>query len=137
MVLMCDVADLGRAVAASHDGAWAVGANKGARTSELVLQASGRPCIYLYDDTPGGTGLSGRLAELGAAFLRHVIRVVRGCRCGGACPTCVGTEIAVLTPGATAGLPDGHGVRGAPEVRDDGLVLLEGLLAQAQQQADA
>lgn len=119
MILMCDVADLGRAVAASHDGAWAVGANR--RSTELVMQAQGRPCIYLYDDMPGGTGLAGRLAELGPSFLSHVLKVVRGCRCQEGCPTCVGTEISALPPGG----------EGAVAVRKDALTVIEGLLVQS------
>jgi DEAD/DEAH box helicase domain-containing protein len=119
MILMCDVGDLGRAVAASHDGAWAVGATR--RTTELVMQARGRPCIYLYDKMPGGTGLAGRIAELGAVFLERVIMVASGCRCESGCPTCVGTEIAALPPGGD----------GAAQVRADALAVLQGLRDQA------
>jgi DEAD/DEAH box helicase domain-containing protein len=112
MLLMCDPGDLGRAVAAAHDGAWAVSATR--RSAELLAQAGATPCIFLYDQIPGGVGLARRVAQIGAPFLRRVERVVAACACGRGCPTCVGSEVV-------------H----APSARADALELLVGLAEQA------
>jgi DEAD/DEAH box helicase domain-containing protein len=102
MLLMCEPGDLRHAVAAgppSPEGvsAWApVGA--GRPTAEGRLIASGRPTIYLYDDMPGGAGLSTRAHALGSALFDRVLAAATGCRCKHGCPTCIGTEVALVGP---------------------------------------
>ena len=59
------------------------------------MLASGRPTIYLYDDLPGGAGLSTRAHALGRSFFERVLAVVRGCSCASGCPTCIGTQVAL------------------------------------------
>jgi DEAD/DEAH box helicase domain-containing protein len=102
MVLMCDVRDLGHAVTAGNDGAWAkvIDARR-LPDAEAVLQASGVPWIHLYDNVPGGAGLSSQAHALGASFFERVIDAVRGCRCERGCPTCLGAQ-ASLPQAATA-----------------------------------
>jgi DEAD/DEAH box helicase domain-containing protein len=93
MVLMCDVRDLGHAVTAGHDGAWAkVLDARRLDDAEAVLQASGVPWIHLYDNVPGGAGLSSQAHALGASFFDRVIDAVRGCSCERGCPTCMGAQ---------------------------------------------
>ncbi|MFV8754143.1 DEAD/DEAH box helicase [Nannocystaceae bacterium ST9] len=102
MLLMCEPGDLRHAVAAgppSPEGvsAWApVGA--GRPTAEGQLIASGRPTIYLYDDMPGGAGLATRAHALGSALFDRVLAAANGCRCKHGCPTCIGTEVALVGP---------------------------------------
>jgi DEAD/DEAH box helicase domain-containing protein len=109
MVLMCDVRDLGHAVTAGHAGGWAIAIDS-SRTSdaEAMLQASGVPWIHLYDNMPGGAGLSPRAHALGAALLERVIEAVQGCSCERGCPTCVGNQAP-----PPAGIAEGFALRPA------------------------
>jgi DEAD/DEAH box helicase domain-containing protein len=102
MLLMCEPGDLRHAVAAgppSPEGvsAWApVGG--GRPNAEARLIASGRPTIYLYDDMPGGAGLATRAHALGPTLFDRVLAAATGCRCQHGCPTCIGTEVALVGP---------------------------------------
>ena len=107
MLLMCEPGDLRHAVAAgppSAEGvsAWApVGAGRPSAEAQLI--ASGRPTIYLYDDMPGGAGLSTRAHALGSALFDRVLAAATGCRCDHGCPTCIGTEVALISPSFASG----------------------------------
>lgn len=93
MTMMCDVGDLGHAVLPGHPGAWgmAIGATRGAGAL-AEMDASAVPHVVLYDQAPGGAGLSVQAFTLGAAFLRRVEAVVVGCGCKTGCPTCMGPQ---------------------------------------------
>ncbi len=102
MLLMCDVHDLGHAVAATPGrgaaGQWApVVGGRGRVSQEVLAQASALPCIYLYDNMPGGAGLASQAHTLGATLFEQVIRIIEGCSCRGGCPTCLGVP---RVPGA-------------------------------------
>ena len=95
MLLMCDVSDLGHAVAASPGrgaaGQWApVVGGRGRVSQEVLTQASALPCVYLYDNMPGGAGLASQAHALGPRLFEQVIRILDGCSCKGGCPTCLG-----------------------------------------------
>jgi DEAD/DEAH box helicase domain-containing protein len=99
MVLMCEVQDLRHAVTSGLPGpdgvtAWAP-VGFGRPSAEASMLASGRPTIYLYDDLPGGAGLSTQAHALGRPFFERVLAAVRGCGCAHGCPTCIGTEVAL------------------------------------------
>ena len=107
MLLMCDVNDLGHAVAASPGrgapGQWApVVGGRGRVSQEVLAQASALPCVYLYDNMPGGAGLATQAHALGATLFAQVIRIIEGCSCRGGCPTCLGMA---RVPGASAPEP--------------------------------
>ncbi|MCA9717169.1 MAG: DEAD/DEAH box helicase, partial [Myxococcales bacterium] len=144
MLLMCDVHDLGRAVAADPGGGglvagapggWAeVVDGRGSADASVALQASVVPCLYLYDAMPGGAGLARQAHALGRALFDHVLDVVRGCSCVRGCPTCTGPEHGWTTPARMA--DPGRGSRPAPrsgpptlagDLRRDVLHLLESL----------
>lgn len=119
MLLMCEPGDLRHAVAAgppSSEGvsAWApVGA--GRPDAEGALIASGRPTLYLYDDMAGGAGLATRAHALGSALFDRVLAAASGCRCKHGCPTCIGTEVALIGPSfAEASEPHRHHERPEP-----------------------
>ena len=102
MLLMCDVHDLGHAVAATPGrgaaGQWApVVGGRGRVSQEVLAQASALPCIYLYDNMPGGAGLASQAHTLGATLFERVIRIIEGCSCRSGCPTCLGVP---RVPGA-------------------------------------
>jgi DEAD/DEAH box helicase domain-containing protein len=68
---MCDPGDLGSAVQAR-------------------APKTGLPTVTIYDQAPGGAGLSARLYEIHDELLEAALEVVRRCPCSGGCPACVG-----------------------------------------------
>jgi DEAD/DEAH box helicase domain-containing protein len=71
---MCDVRDLG--VAFTED------ATGGLKTFE--------PNLYLYDNYPGGVGLSAPLYRMRRRLLEGASELLAGCPCEAGCPSCVG-----------------------------------------------
>ncbi len=70
--LMCDRNDLG---VHSEDG------------SPL---ADGAPAVVIYDDIPGGIGLSKKLFEISSTLLKAAYEQVKTCPCQDGCPACTG-----------------------------------------------
>ncbi|MEW6433566.1 MAG: DEAD/DEAH box helicase [Myxococcota bacterium] len=48
------------------------------------------PTIFLYDQVPGGVGLSSRLYDERQALLARARKLVEGCVCPDGCPACIG-----------------------------------------------
>jgi len=48
------------------------------------------PTIFLYDQVPGGVGLSSRLFDEREALLARARKLVEGCGCADGCPACIG-----------------------------------------------
>jgi DEAD/DEAH box helicase domain-containing protein len=69
--LLCDVGDLGIA--------------ERLRDPEL-----GKPCLYVYDSYPGGTGLSEGLLRNAEQILGACLEVIERCPCSDGCPSCIG-----------------------------------------------
>jgi DEAD/DEAH box helicase domain-containing protein len=102
LFLMCDVRDL---------GAWIGDAPPPAstatepptprvltpeRTRARLLRAERfEPTAYLYDNHPGGIGLTERLFELLPALLARARDTLAACPCRAGCPSCVGPVNAV------------------------------------------
>jgi DEAD/DEAH box helicase domain-containing protein len=74
LLLMCDPRDLG--VSLTED------INSGLRAFE--------PNLYLYDNFPGGIGLSGPLYQSLPRLLAGTQQLLQGCTCESGCPSCVG-----------------------------------------------
>jgi DEAD/DEAH box helicase domain-containing protein len=72
LFLMCDRRDLGSAVETGEE----------ARVFH--------PAIFIYDNFPGGIGLSRPLYEIREQVLRATRELIRSCRCDDGCPSCVG-----------------------------------------------
>jgi DEAD/DEAH box helicase domain-containing protein len=49
-----------------------------------------RPTVFLYDNYPGGIGLSAPLYDLRARVVAGARRLVAGCACREGCPACIG-----------------------------------------------
>ncbi|MBW2464727.1 MAG: DUF1998 domain-containing protein, partial [Deltaproteobacteria bacterium] len=104
MLLMCEVSDLGHAVASgTPSGGWSEVVDARRPRDETLMEAMGAPCIYLYDDVAGGVGLSARLHAMGEAFFSRVLATVSGCPCSEGCPTCLGSSWAALDSRGRAG----------------------------------
>src|SRR5262249_34691526 len=69
--LMCDRRDLGSAVEAGDDPTF-------------------HPTIFIYDNFPGGIGLSRPLYEVRQHLLNATRQLIQSCQCEEGCPSCVG-----------------------------------------------
>ncbi|WP_449280137.1 DEAD/DEAH box helicase [Luteimonas changyuni] len=67
-------------------------ANANANANVHVLDPAGRftPTLYLYDNYPGGVGLSSPLYERREELVARARAVVLDCDCHAGCPACVG-----------------------------------------------
>ncbi len=74
LLLMSDPRDLGVAITEDVTGSLAVW----------------EPDLFLYDNYPGGAGLSAPLHKLTPKLLEYSARLIRDCKCGEGCPSCVG-----------------------------------------------
>jgi DEAD/DEAH box helicase domain-containing protein len=52
-----------------------------------------RPTLFLYENQPGGVGMSRRLFEIHNQLMDAALDVVTGCSCPAGCPGCVGPSI--------------------------------------------
>ena len=102
VAVMADAQDLQKAVG-SGDGAWFAVADSRGRgqlrvTDGSVSEPDGAqlftPTVFLYDNFPGGVGLSEPLWRRQAELLVRAGELVAGCDCRGGCPACVGPELA-------------------------------------------
>ncbi len=96
--MMSDPRDLGRAVG-DGDAEWfaTLGVNgrgvlRDAAGNPLADLPHGRfkPAVFLYDNYPGGVGLSAPLYERRRAVCRRARRLIAQCDCRLGCPACVG-----------------------------------------------
>ena len=110
---MAELKDLGRAVG-DGEGAWSavVGADgrgqiKGADGEAADLMGGFEPTLFLYDNYPGGIGLSAPLFDEAERLVGDALGLVAGCPCTAGCPACVGPvlpgdEGRAVTPKAAA-----------------------------------
>ncbi len=100
--LMAEPRDLGRAVGDGEHGWFAsVGANgrgelRDAQSRALDPEAAQgfEPSIFLYDNYPGGIGLSAPLFDTAAQWLPEAAGLIAACGCRYGCPACVGPILA-------------------------------------------
>lgn len=99
MLSMSEPGDLGRAVGASDATWFSTLGNAGRREirsstgEDMDWEAAGdqfRPTVFLYDNYPGGIGLSAPLYDLRARVVAEARRLVAGCACSEGCPACIG-----------------------------------------------
>lgn len=106
VAVMADARDLQKAVG-NGDGAWfatadasgrgqlrGVEGSEGALTADAVEMQQFVPTVYLYDNFPGGVGLSEPLWERQAELVQRARELVDGCDCSAGCPACVGPVLA-------------------------------------------
>ena len=111
LCLMCDGRDLGHTLG---DDAGDAGGGGDKQDSGGAPRApgsrSGRgpqpgydPTVFVFDNLPGGVGLSERIYEQAAEILARTRQLLRSCTCTQGCPLCVGAAEMALTP-SLAGL---------------------------------
>jgi DEAD/DEAH box helicase domain-containing protein len=100
--LMTEPGDLGRAVG-DGDSGWFATVSHSARGQ--MRDAQGRtldpeslerflPSLFLYDNYPGGIGLSAPLYDGAVELVNDALSLVSGCDCRYGCPACVGPILA-------------------------------------------
>ncbi|MFZ5655770.1 MAG: DEAD/DEAH box helicase [Pseudomonadota bacterium] len=102
LAVMAEARDLQKAIG-NGDGAWFATADangrgqlRGAEGQELApfeLQQF-VPTIFLYDNFPGGVGLSEPLWTRQAELVQRAVELVERCDCRAGCPACVGPVLA-------------------------------------------
>jgi DEAD/DEAH box helicase domain-containing protein len=97
LFLMCDVRDLGSWLGDAPPETAPAPGEAGARvltadgTRARLLRAERfEPTMYLYDNQPGGIGLTERLFELLPPLLARARETLAACSCQAGCPSCVG-----------------------------------------------
>jgi DEAD/DEAH box helicase domain-containing protein len=102
VAVMADGHDLQKAVG-SGDGAWFAVADSRGRgqmraddgsLGEPEVPSIFTPTVFLYDNFPGGIGLSEPLWRRQAELLARARELVAACDCRGGCPACVGPILA-------------------------------------------
>ncbi|PZP63590.1 MAG: helicase, partial [Pseudoxanthomonas spadix] len=110
VAVMADARDLQKAVG-NGDGAWFAladqtgrGQLRGADGVEGVveLEQAFVPTVYLYDNFPGGVGLSEPLWQRQAELVQRAGELVQRCDCSAGCPACVGPVLAAYEDGQGA-----------------------------------
>ena len=99
---MAEIRDLGRAVG-DGEGIWSAvlgpdgrGQIRGADGKPADLSARDRfaPTLFLYDNYPGGVGLSAPLFDTATGLVADAVSLVRDCPCTWGCPACIGPTLA-------------------------------------------
>lgn len=102
VAVMADARDLCKAVG-NGDGAWFAAHDAGGRGQmrggdgqALAIDEVQQfvPTVYLYDNFPGGVGLSEPLWTRRAELVARAIELVERCDCRAGCPACVGPVLA-------------------------------------------
>ncbi len=108
VAVMADARDLQKSVG-NGDGAWFATQDKDGRGQIRAGDGGGEgnaamalvgevqqfvPTVYLYDNFPGGVGLSEPLWQRQAELVLRARELVAGCDCRAGCPACVGPVLA-------------------------------------------
>jgi DEAD/DEAH box helicase domain-containing protein len=91
LFLMCDARDIRVTVEENQRTEPDVQSNGSIPQSGAGIGAGlFEPNIFIYDNYPGGIGLSAPLYEMHDRVLKETARLIRSCPCKEGCPSCVG-----------------------------------------------
>ncbi len=95
LFMMCDLHDVGVSIGDNMTGESVPPRNiplKVAAPEEqpIFLEPDFEPNIFIYDNYPGGIGLSPALFDLEKDLLKHCLKTINLCPCQEGCPSCVG-----------------------------------------------
>ncbi|MBU1473545.1 MAG: DEAD/DEAH box helicase [Acidobacteria bacterium] len=95
LFLMCDLRDIGVSIGDNATGKSLPNLNVLPRVTQDQEDTYGdwmdfEPNIFIYDNYPGGIGLSSPLFELEKTLLRRCFKTIQACPCKEGCPSCVG-----------------------------------------------
>ncbi|MFQ6007436.1 MAG: Zn-binding domain-containing protein, partial [Candidatus Zixiibacteriota bacterium] len=63
--------------------------------SQVRAPFTERPTVYIYENIPGGVGLSEKLFTEAERLFESCLEHVKSCPCEAGCPTCVGPPLEV------------------------------------------
>ncbi|MFB0565062.1 MAG: DEAD/DEAH box helicase [Candidatus Aminicenantaceae bacterium] len=95
LFMMCDLHDVGVSIGDNSTGKSVVPRDlplkipEGER-KEIFSSKEFEPNIFIYDNFPGGIGLSPALFELEKVLLENCLETTKACPCREGCPSCVG-----------------------------------------------
>ena len=98
---MSEARDIGRAVG-NADATWfaTIGDKGRGRANAFsgeevdIQQGQFNPTVFLYDNFPGGLGISSGLFEIKESIIEKAYDSVNECQCEIGCPTCIGPILA-------------------------------------------
>jgi DEAD/DEAH box helicase domain-containing protein len=97
LFMMCDLHDVGVSIGDNTSGEpvrqltpQARAAAQGQDEMPVVMDPDFEPNIFIYDNYPGGIGLSPSLFALESKLLEHALKTLEACPCRDGCPSCVG-----------------------------------------------
>ncbi|MEO6064647.1 MAG: helicase-related protein, partial [Lysobacterales bacterium] len=101
LAVMADARDLQRSVG-TGDESWNVGAHRrstlatapGPASTESASISAFLPTLYLFDNYPGGIGLSAPLFQRAPEIVSCARALIEHCDCKAGCPACVGPVLA-------------------------------------------
>jgi DEAD/DEAH box helicase domain-containing protein len=85
LLLMCDRHDIGISIGNGEQGD-----ETDLTRAGHPVTLSDEPCIFIYDNYPGGIGFSAPLFAMHEALLARTYELISGCPCEQGCPGCVG-----------------------------------------------
>jgi len=95
LFMMCDLHDVGVSVGDNLTGESVPPRDIPLRIATfdenpVFIEPEFEPNIFIYDNFPGGIGLSPALFDLEKDLLRHSLKTINVCPCKEGCPSCVG-----------------------------------------------
>jgi len=94
LFLMCDLHDIGVSIGDNATGESIPPRDLAAKIpppqGSVYPDPDFEPNIFIYDNYPGGIGLSPSLFELEKTLLEHCLKTISACPCAEGCPSCVG-----------------------------------------------
>ena len=94
LFLMCDIHDLGISIGDNSTGESIPPKDVLAKAQQgpgfTSLEPDFEPNLFLYDNYPGGIGLSPSLFDLDEKLLDYCLKTIAACPCKSGCPSCVG-----------------------------------------------
>ena len=90
LFLLCDIRDVGSWLGDGSPSEAGVVVTRESAWARLLQAAEFTPTIYLYDNQPGGIGLTERIFQVLPDLLARGLETIRSCACRSGCPSCVG-----------------------------------------------
>jgi DEAD/DEAH box helicase domain-containing protein len=97
LFMMCDIHDVGVSISDNLTGTTLPprdvrvrAKSQGEEEAKAQAEAEFEPNIFIYDNYPGGIGLSPSLYALETRLLEHALKTLEVCPCRDGCPSCVG-----------------------------------------------
>ncbi|MBS4194464.1 DEAD/DEAH box helicase [Bacillus sp. FJAT-49870] len=63
---------------------------------QVKASVNSKPTIFIYDQYPGGVGISDKVYEMMPIILEEAKNLVAHCPCDDGCPSCIGTDISTI-----------------------------------------